>query len=271
MSQPRVSDLLLYPIKGCRGYSVSEVVVTPMGLIGDREFAVIKDGERTNQKQIPDLIHLSAVWKSPVCLELAFPGAENFELDCSLSPELASGQIQVYGNDLPILDMGEEVARWLSETLGVDARLARTNGAAPWFLPAPEFSAVHGKPQTKFVDAAPILLTNTGSLDDLNSRLQNDLPMNRFRPNIVVEGLEPYQEDEPVTFRFPGLSLDRVAVCERCTVTTTDQETGVMAKEPLRTLSKYRKRAGGYAGGIMFGIYLTAVADGQVAVGDHLE
>jgi len=268
MSEPRVTDLLLYPIKGCRGYSVNQISVTPMGLLGDREFAVISDGERVNQKQLPELMWLSAVWRSVECLVLTFPGHENYELKTSLDPKLVPDKIQVYGNDLPILDMGDSVAGWLSAALGSSVRLARTNGAVDWFIPVPEFELVHGRPQTKFVDAAPILLTNEVSLKDLNDRLEVGIPMNRFRPNIVVDDLEAYREDELETFDFAGTCLQRVAVCERCIVTTTDQVTGEQAKEPLRTLSKYRKRISGYAGGIMFGIYLTSMSEGELSVGE---
>ena len=271
MSYPVVTDLLLYPIKGCRGYTVDRVKVTSMGLLGDREFTVTKNGERANQKQVASLMHLSAIWSSSNHLELNFPGCESYELDCALNSNLESSQIKVYGNDWPILDMGDEVAQWLTHALGDDVRLIKTNGAAPWFLPVPEFNGVHGKLQTKFVDAAPLLLTSGDSLVDLNSRLEKALPMNRFRPNIVIEGLEAYREDELQVFQFGSVELDRVAVCERCIVTTTDQETGEMAKEPLRTLSKYRKRADGYAGGIMFGIYLTANADGEISIGESME
>jgi uncharacterized protein YcbX len=271
MSQAKVTDMLLYPIKGCRGYSVDQIVVTPMGLLGDREFALVKDGERANQKQLPDLIHLSAVWKSPDCLVIKYPGCESFELDCSDQKERAIGQIQIYGKGVSTLDMGDAVAAWLSNAFNSDVRLAKTNGAFDWFLPLPEFSLVHGEPQTKFIDAAPLLLTNAASLTDLNSRLEENLPMNRFRPNVVVDGLEPYHEDERASFDFPNVSLARVTVCERCIVTTTNQETGERKKEPLRTLSKYRKRENDYAGGILFGIYLTASTSGELAIGDSFE
>jgi len=274
MNRPEITDLLLYPIKGCRGYSVHQIMITTMGLLGDREFAVIADGQRVNQKQIPELMLLSAVWDSPEILLLDFPGVDSFKLNTTLNAitdvGLAASEIQVYGNSLPILDMGDNVADWLSMALGTAVRLARTNGTTDWFFPVPEFELIHGKPQTKFVDAAPILLTNDESLKDLNSRLNDALPMNRFRPNVVVGKLAAYEEDELEIFSFPNVSLQRLSYCERCIVTTTNQETGEMTKEPLRTLSKYRKRENGYAGGIKFGIYLTALAGGELAVGDHL-
>ena len=166
--------------------------------------------------------------------------------------------------------MGDEVAAWLSEAFNSTVRLARAEEAFDWFLPLKEFGNVHGQKQTKFIDAAPVLLTNQSSLEDLNQRMDESLPMNRFRPNIVVSDLKAYSEDDLPTFKFPQLTLNRVTVCDRCIVTTTNQDTGERAKEPLRTLSKYRKRKNDYAGGIMFGIYLTPDGDGKITVGDVL-
>ena len=119
------------------------------------------------------------------------------------------------------------------------------------------------------MDAAPILLASQASLDDLNSRLKTPVPMNRFRPNIVIEGCEAFEEDERPEFRFPDIILRRVTVCERCIVTTMDQQTGTRDKEPLNTLSRYRRRSENYAGGIMFGIYLTG-GEGRISTGDQL-
>ena len=127
---------------------------------------------------------------------------------------------------------------------------------------------MHGQKQAKFVDAAPILLTNQNSLKDLNERLTIDVPMERFRANIVVSGLAAYEEDQQQNYRAADVLLTRVTVCERCIVTTMDQQDGTMKKEPLKTLSKYRKRANDYAGGIVFGSYLTTQDAGRLNVGD---
>lgn len=268
MQPATVSELTIYPIKGCRGYSLTEAAVTSMGLKGDREFVVLKDGKLTNQKQILEHIHLSAKWTSDHQLQLGYPGKEDFALDAQLGSPAAP--LNLYSKKVPVVDMGDEVGAWLSDAFNQPVRLARAEKAFDWFLPLEEFSSVHGQKQTKFVDAAPILLTNQSSLDDLNLRMPDALPMNRFRPNIVISFLEAYREDDLPEFGFPQVCLKRVAVCERCIVTTTDQETGDRAQEPLKTLSKFRKRNNNYAGGIMFGIYLVPDGDGRITLGDVL-
>jgi len=262
-----VSAINIFPIKGCRGYSLEAADVSTQGISGDRVFTVLLDGHRTNQKKIPQLRELSAIWQGSD-LRLAYPGQEEFILDANETNGARLTE-SFRTKELPIGDMGEEVAGWLSAALGSSVRLAKLAEPVPWFFPLPEFSLVHEQPQDRFVDAAPVLLANMNSLADLNARLETPITMDRFRANLVVEGLDPYQEDELPVFRFPELELQRVAVCERCTITTVDTETGVMGKEPLNTLSKYRKRKDDYAGGIMFGIYLTG-GKGRVSVGDEL-
>jgi len=269
MSTATIKKITIYPIKGCRGYDLNTSGITGMGLAGDREFTILRDQQRAGQKQVPELIHLSAEpMPGSGRLKLGYPGRPDFELDPKLG--INADAITVYTMQVPVIDMGDEVANWLSTSFGVPVRLARVQAAVDWLLPLDEFAPVNGKKQSKFVDAAPILLTSLDSLQDLNARLEVAVPMNRFRANIVIEGLAPYQEDDITRFNFPGTSLGRVTVCERCIVTTTDQDTGVRAKEPLRTLSKYRKRKQHYAGGIMFGMYLVPETTGIISVGDPL-
>lgn len=262
----RITQLTIYPVKGCRGQQLENATMTPEGLDGDRQFAVTIDGRRSNQKQIAGLKFLEAT-RGQGQLVLGYPGAGSFEL--ALDEGTLQAEEEFRGQQIPLLDMGDSVAEFLSDALGQSVRLQRVRQAVDWFLPHPEFTAVHGQVQTRFVDAAPILLVGQSSLDDLNSRLESPVPMDRFRPNIVVDGLDPYQEDELEVFAFGDVQLDRVTVCERCIVTTMDQQTGDMGKEPLNTLSKYRKRSNDYAGGIMFGIYTTG-ASGDLKLGDEL-
>ena len=260
-----ISDITIYPIKGCQGQILQQVTVTPMGLQGDREFTVLAGGRSANQKLLPDLRQLQATWQDQVLL-LAYPGLADFAFVPGSGEEEAT--LPIFGQPVAVLDMGNAVATWLSQALQSQVRLVRAKAAIAWHLPLPEFARVIGQPQTKFVDTSPVLLTSQASLDDLNQRLASPVPMNRFRPNLVVTGLPAYAEDQVQRFDFPGLILETVAPCERCTVTTIDQALGTMAKEPLRTLSGYRRRTPDYAGGIVFGSYLSASVAGQVAVGD---
>ncbi len=145
----------------------------------------------------------------------------------------------------------------------------------PWdkWIPLPEFARIDGKPQAQLYDVAPILVNNQASLDDFNRRTSEPVPMDRFRANVVVRGdLGPYEEDEIESLSTGDVELLYVTVCERCVMTTTDQKTGVRAtKEPIKTLSTYRKRENKYGSGVMFGAYMTVGREGPLRVGDVLK
>ena len=246
----RVSDIIIYPVKGCRGYSVNSIDVTTMGLTGDREFTVVQDGAWVNQKQIPNLYKIGATWQG-TDLVLTYPDQPDFTLATELTA--AESLLTVYGQAVPALDMGDDVADWLFTCLGQAVHLVRAKAPFDWYLPLEDFAKVHGHKQSKFVDTSPVLVTNKTSLEDLNQRLKKPVSMDRFRANIVVTELPAYKENDLELFQFSQLELDQVAPCERCTVVTLDHATGVRTKEPLLTLSGYRRRSNDYAGGIVFG------------------
>jgi len=268
MIEAAVSAITIYPIKGCRGQSLQRAQLTPMGLAGDREFALLLAGQWVNQKTLPGLRLLQALWQDDGALLLSYPGCEDFVLASNTGR--AAPAIEIYSKPVAVDDMGEDVARWLAVALGEQLQLVRMPRPVDWFFPLSEFGEIHGQPQNKFVDAAPVLITSEQSLLELNSRLSQAVLMDRFRPNIVLSGLDSYLEDELPNFVFPGCRLRRLAVCERCTVTTIDQQSGATSKEPLLTLSNYRRRKSGYAGGIMFGIYALPLGSGSLALGDSL-
>jgi hypothetical protein len=117
---------------------------------------------------------------------------------------------------------------------------------------------------TSFSDAFPLLVIGQASLDDLNKRLEVPLPMDRFRPNIVFTGGEPYQEDNMPHFQIAGIFFFGVKPCARCVITTIDQKTANKAKEPLRTLNGYRARNNK----IYFGQNLLFDGEGRISVND---
>jgi len=119
---------------------------------------------------------------------------------------------------------------------------------------------------TSFSDAYPFLLIGQSSLDDLNSRLAEPLPMNRFRPNIVFTGGEPYREDMMHTFTIGNITFYGVKLCARCVMTTINQDNGTTGKEPLKTLARYRFKNNK----IMFGQNLAHKGLGEIRVGDEL-
>jgi uncharacterized protein len=120
---------------------------------------------------------------------------------------------------------------------------------------------------TSFSDAYPVLMVGQASLDDLNSRLEIPVPMNRFRPNIVFTGGDPYQEDTMQHFQINEIDLYAVKPCARCAITTTDQETSATAKEPLKTLATYRTGNNK----VYFGQNILYKQQGTIKVGDELK
>jgi hypothetical protein len=131
---------------------------------------------------------------------------------------------------------------------------------------SPEY-AVHTDDHTGFADGYPILLTSEESLNDLNSRLESPVPMNRFRPNIVVRVHAPFAEDSWSRIRIAGVEMAIVKPCARCVVTTIDKETLARSKEPLKTLGKYRR----HALGAIFGQNAIPLNAGRLEVGMRVE
>jgi len=179
-----------------------------------------------------------------------------------LRPRVA---VEVWRHRGPALDQGDAAAALLSEHLEISCRLVRippdhARRVNPAFSPE--------EAHTAFSDGYPLLLVSEASLADLNARLETPLPMNRFRPNLVVRGCAPFAEDGWKRIRIGGLELDVAKPCDRCLVTTTDQATGERdGQEPLRTLATYRKRGEG----VLFGQNLVHRGRGALALGASVE
>jgi uncharacterized protein YcbX len=118
-----------------------------------------------------------------------------------------------------------------------------------------------------FADGFPVHLTTEASLRDLNGRLDEEVSMDRFRPNLVVDGIRAYEEDDWVGLQVGDIPLRVVKPCARCQIPNVDQESGVMGKEPMRTLRAYRRREGK----IIFGQNLIHDRLGTLSVGDLVE
>ncbi|MEM1229042.1 MAG: MOSC N-terminal beta barrel domain-containing protein, partial [Pseudomonadota bacterium] len=180
----RITALYAYPVKSCRGNTLSSIEISPQGVSGDRQLVILQNDRFINQARLPALAKLAATRIDLEEIELAH-GA-----DASLRHRIAAQgrelTIEYYGNQVPVIDQGDALAEFASTVVGTPIRLAALKSSFTRAIPLPEFSIVDGIEQNRFVDAAPILLTNVGSLDDLNTRLETPVPMGRFRPNIVV-------------------------------------------------------------------------------------
>jgi hypothetical protein len=220
---------------------------------------VDENGEHVTQRSHPRL----ALVQSSILgdrLQVSAPGRR--PLDLPLEPRTVVTTIAVvWGEACAAHWMGERAATWFSEVLGQPCSLVYMPGTT--LRPADPTYAPPGV-RVSFADAFPLLLISEESLADLNTRLPTRVPMNRFRPNLVIAGGEPHVEDRLTTFRIGRLEFKCVKPCDRCVVTTTDQATAERGPEPLRTLATYRK----VDGKVLFGQNVVQLTTGRLRIGE---
>jgi uncharacterized protein YcbX len=256
----RLSALNIYPIKSARGIPLDHSEVDQFGFRYDRRWMVVdQSGEFLSQRSNPRLA-LVVPSIEDEALRVEAPGMPPLEVPLQ-PPTTVATRVTVWGDTCDATWLGEKAASWFSDFLGSACSLVHMG--ADVIRPAnPEF-APRGS-RVSFADGFPFLLISEESLADLNRRLAEPLPMNRFRPNLVISGGEPYQEDSWSWIEIGGIGLRVVKPCGRCLVTTTDQNTGERGKEPLRTLATYRKQGGE----VMFGQNVVHQGRGHLRVGD---
>jgi uncharacterized protein len=257
-----LTGLTIYPIKGARGISLAESEVDEFGLRFDRRWMVVdRHGDFLTQRSHPQLC-LVVPTLTERSLRVDAPGMPPLELP--LSPaDVVSTRVTVWEDSCEATWAGEKAAYWFSTYLGLECSLVHMPAGV--VRPADSTYAPPGV-RVSFADAFPFLLLSEESLSDLNRRLAEPLPMNRFRPNLVVAGGEPYAEDGWNGFQLGGMNLRAVKPCSRCLVTTTDQSTGRRDQEPLRTLATYRN----FGGKVMFGQNVVHEGTGRFRIGDPL-
>ncbi|MGW7002076.1 MOSC domain-containing protein [Streptomyces sp. NPDC054933] len=262
-----VIELSFYPVKGCAGTSVKEAVLTRAGLAHDRSFMVIsEDGVFRTQRRDPRLALIQPeISPDATRLMLRAPGAGTVGIDVDTSG--ARRDVDLFGAAYRGIDQGDAVAEWLSEVLGARCRLVR--------VPPEHDRVTDGRtPGTSgYADSCALHVISRSTADLLNDKLAErgakPLPMNRFRPNVVVDGWdEPHTEDRARRIEVGDVELGYAKLAIRCAVTMVDQETGVKAgPEPIRTLADYRKAA---AGGVAFGAKFAVTRPGRLSLGDEL-
>ncbi|SRR6185437_12800313 len=259
----RVSGLFIYPIKSLGGIAVPTAEVTDRGLRFDRRWMLINaDNGFITQRTVPSMA-LIRIALAPTGLYVnsrLHPEPLFIPFEDRL-PEWAD--VYIWEDTCRAQFVSAEADRWFSAALGTTCRLV--------FMPeetrrvtdpayAPEGSI------TSFADAFPFLLIGEASLVDLNSRLDQPVPMDRFRPNIVFTGGGPFFEDSMREFFIRDIRFQGVKLCARCPIPTIDQETAERGKEPLRTLARYRFRDNK----VLFGQNLIHGGSGEIAVGDPI-
>src|SRR5262245_40554340 len=234
----RVASLHVYPVKSCRGIDVDSFLVTATGPDWDRRWMIVTaQGRFITQRSHPMLATI-AVAIGDGMLRLSADGRAPLEIDADHAGR--SWPVVIWSDEQLGVDAGEAAAAWLSAVLGEPLRLVRLDPARPRFANA-QYAGPVPQP-VSFADAYPVLMISRESLAELNRRLSAPIPMARFRPNVVIEGVAAHAEDAMTRFRSGPVVLRGVKLCTRCSTTTTDQVTGTRDpdQEPLRELGRYR-------------------------------
>jgi uncharacterized protein len=232
-----LTQINIYPVKSCKGITLTRAELTPFGLKNDRRWMVVDaNGLFLSQRAIPRMALIEPTLTDEG-LVLNAPNAQILEVPHQ-SKAKSARSVRVWDDLCEAEDCGDEAAQWFSELLQINSRLV-TIGKT--FSRSVDAQYARNQDQVSFADAFPLLLISSASLRDLNGRLDLPIPMNRFRPNLVVSGCDPYAEDRWKRFSVGTLSFTVSKPCARCTVPTVDQMTGTKGTEPLATLSTYRK------------------------------
>ena len=277
MRTVEITSLHIYPVKSMRGIALDRAKLTSEGLENDRRWMVVRsNGRFVTQRDMPQmsLVHTSL---EDGGLVLSRPGYGSV----TIPYELHAGDLiktKVWNDDCETIDQGDSISSWLTSALASKEPL-RLVKLKPGFKRVLSKSALMAPDtSTYFADAAPILLANEASLDSLNSVLesssQQSVPMNRFRPNIVVKGLEAFAEHKLDTLTAPDYQFKLCFPCKRCIVTTINQDSAEKDRggQPFKTLQKINPMPGENKTPL-FGEYviLTHGENKSIAAGDLLD
>ncbi|WP_080057444.1 MOSC domain-containing protein [Spirosoma aerolatum] len=258
-----ISELYIYPIKSLGGIAVNEVVVEEKGLRYDRRFMLVTpSGEFLTQRTNPQMALIDvAIEGDELRIWHRQRPTDVLILPLTVSDSTESMLVTIWDSkDVPAVTVSPEADTWFTNVLGQPCRLV--------FMPETTRRAVDmqyalNDDAVSFADGYPYLLIGQWSLDYLNTRLATPMSMRRFRPNFIVNGSLPNEEDGWGEFRIGDLNFYGVKPCARCVLTTIDPETGEQGKEPLRTLATYRQ----WKHKILFGQNMLVKSTGAPIVG----
>ncbi|MBA3857356.1 MAG: hypothetical protein C0507_10655 [Cyanobacteria bacterium PR.3.49] len=266
MKKVRVIELNRYPVKSLGGIPLSAANVEEKGIAYDRNWLVtLPSGKFLTQREIPKMALVNTDVSDGGDLTLSAEGRSSITVRHAVhADDTDFKRVTVWRDECYAIDEGDDVAAWLSEFLETKCRLVKMKDGfkRPINDDGKEYDG-----SVRFQDQYPLLVISTSSLEALNEKLEKRLPMNRFRPNIVIEGCNAFEEDEFKTLTSAsGLTLTSAKPCARCVITTTDQKTAERSVEPLKTLATFRNSEQG----VLFGQNLLVTQGGTLKVGDEL-
>lgn len=265
MGELVLAGIAVYPLKSGAGIDVDARDVEPCGLRDDRRWMVIDgDGVCVTARERPQMVRIFAANDGPD-LRLEIHGREPLTVSYP-DADSPAARVWIWGQACSALDAGAAAAHWMSDALDKPVRLVAMDKRT---RRRPDPDCTRPEDEVSFADCYPVLAIGQSSLDDLNTRTPTPVSMRRFRPNFVVGGGAPFAEDNWRRIRIGSVEFEGVENCERCELPTVDPDTGVpdARREPMRTLSRFRRRT---TGGVFLGQNLVPRTSGTVRVGDRV-
>jgi uncharacterized protein YcbX len=271
-----LSQIAIYPIKSCRGIQLDRAEVTPKGFLWDREFMLVDEmGKFITQRNYSQLAKIQVKIVNNTLI-LSTSESNIFTLEPTLTGQEI--EVEIWRDRTLAIDQGDTVSQWFHQALNLDKdQTIHLVRQSPQQIRSIDKNYVQRDDlPVSFADGYPFLLTNTASLEELNQRLEKTysdqfqkVPMNRFRPNLVIDTPNPFIEGTWKEIQIGEITFTIVKPCSRCIITTTDQFTGERnrLKEPLKTLATFRQ----FPGGIMFGENLIPQVTGILKTGDSVK
>jgi uncharacterized protein YcbX len=278
---PTLTHLLLYPIKSCGGIAVREATLLESGLVSqgvhDREWMLVTEsGQFLSQREHPRMALIRPLPEggnlrvsSPGMGDLLLPVSWNALADAPLRT------VQIWDDAVRAADCGDLAADWFTAALQLRERVRLVRFHHDTVRPTSAKWTGGVPSQTRFADGYPLLLIGQASLDDLNGRLRAAgraaLPMDRFRPNLVIDGLQAFEEDYLSSLSTGTVEIRPVKPCARCPIPAIDQATGEPGPDPMDILQTYRANPR-VDGGVCLGMncIVSAGAGSRLRVGDDL-
>jgi uncharacterized protein len=272
--RPRLTGIWRYPVKSCRGQRLTDALVEPWGLAGDRRWMLVDlDGRFVTAREHPRLVLVTPALEDGA-IRLAADGMPDLVVPVPGPGGAGLAPVRVWSSELDAMIASDEAGRWLSKVAGVEVRLAYLDDPTRRAT-NPDYS--QNGDVVSFADGYPLLLTSEASLRQLNEWIaegrhpaEGPLPMIRFRPNVVVTGTAAFAEDDWHLVRIGEVRFRVAKGCGRCVLTTVDPDTAAKGKEPLATLARYRR----WDGNMWFGVNLIPDAPregGRLHQGDPVQ
>lgn len=266
MKHLTLTEIWIYPIKSLGGIPMQSATAMGKGLEFDRRWMLIDEHNRFMTQRIHTQMAMFKLSLSGRIIKVEKKNATNstaITFSADTPPIGEKIRATIWDDEVDVFEIDQTISKWFSDHLEMSCRLVTFPEENP--RPVDPKYKVNDE-HVSLADAYPFLIIGQSSLDELNSRLKEPVPMNRFRPNFVFTGGEPFEEDTWREFKIGNLRFVGVKLCGRCVLTTVNQDTGEKGIEPLYTLSTYRKRETK----VVFGQNLVALNNGIVAVGDKI-